>query len=165
MATTRRVLVTGSRTWTDHFLIHNVLTSFHWMLAGDNDITLVSGNHSAGADRMCEETVRDLGWNVELHPADWDQYKSRAGLIRNDEMVALGADVCLAFILDDSRGATYTANAAEKAGIETLRFRRWLNEHGLSGTKPPEKGVPKPGDPDILRAVENIERRDRLPEK
>jgi hypothetical protein len=44
-------------------------------------------------------------------------------MYRNEEMVGLGADLCLAFIVDESRGATHCAWAAERSGIETIRFR------------------------------------------
>lgn len=163
MNPSRRVLITSSRTWTNVFLIHNTLTSLHWMLAGDNDITLVSGACPTGGDYLCEQTALELGWSLELHPADWARLGKRAGFIRNDEMVAKGADVCVAFIFDDSKGATYTANAAQKAGIETLRFRRY--SLGVSLPESAKAFFPERSDPDILRAVEAIERRERLPEE
>lgn len=157
-----RILITGSRDWSNEFLIHNTLTSFHWMYAGD-DITLVSGACRAGADPICERVAGELGWKVERHPADWSRWLNQAGYVRNTKMVNLGADLCVAFILDGSKGASMTADLAEKAGIETLRFKRYTD--GLSTGKPDETGPVESGDPDILRAVETVERSRRLPEK
>lgn len=113
-----RILVTGSRDWDDR---EAILLSFQDYLGQDN--VLVSGACPTGADRMAEEIAEDfLGWKVERHPADWNGLGKRAGFVRNAEMVNLGADVCLAFIKNDSRGASHTARLAEKAGIPTRRF-------------------------------------------
>jgi len=109
-------LVTGSRTWTDTETIRNALLSH--ALPG---AVLVSGS-CRGADRIAESVWLELGLPIERHPADWDKYGKRAGYVRNADMVALGADVCLAFIKDESRGSTMTANLAEQSGIPVERF-------------------------------------------
>ena len=54
-----------------------------------------------------------------FNAASFDQQGRHAGLIRNAEMVDAGASICLAFIRDDSRGATHCATLAEAAGIPT----------------------------------------------
>jgi hypothetical protein len=38
-------------------------------------------------------------------------------------MIALGADVCLAFIQDESAGATHTATLAREARVPTIIYR------------------------------------------
>lgn len=114
-----RILVTGSRTWTD--------TDVIWGAFCDNTFnvldrhTLVHGG-AAGADSIAGDQAKTLGWDVEVHPADWERYGKRAGFIRNAEMVKLGADVCLAFIKENSRGASMTVDLANKAGIPVVRF-------------------------------------------
>lgn len=114
-----RILITGSRTWVDEERIRTIFEGFGFNPAAT---TLVSGGCPQGADMMCENIALDLGWHVELHHADWERYGKRAGFIRNAEMVNLGADMCVAFIMDHSKGATMTVNLAEKAGIKTYIF-------------------------------------------
>jgi hypothetical protein len=113
-----RILVTGSRTWTDWRTITAALLD---AASGHDAVMLVQGC-AAGADFLAAQAARKLGWEVEDHPADWDRFGKAAGYRRNAEMVALGADVCLAFIRDGSKGATHCADLAEKAGIPVRRF-------------------------------------------
>lgn len=120
-----RILITGSRDWTDTEVIIEALRAVVVENAETTqaDMTLVSGACPTGADNICEDVALFLGMVVERHPADWKRYGKSAGFRRNSEMVNLGADICLAFIKNDSKGATMTKNLAEKAGIETRVFR------------------------------------------
>lgn len=112
-----RILVTGSRDWTDAQRIADVLATVK-----PGPVTLVSGACPTGADAMAERYAERRGWTVERHPAEWNKWGRRAGYVRNRQMVDLGADYCVAFIKASSRGATMTARMAEDAGIRTVRF-------------------------------------------
>ena len=112
----RRVLVTGSRTWTDETVIGDALHE-HWAPGA----ILVSGACPRGADAIAEQLWRSRGGQVERHPADWATGRG-AGFGRNAAMVALGADICLAFIRDGSPGASHTAHLADLAGIPVRRY-------------------------------------------
>lgn len=46
---------------------------------------------------MADRIARELGFNVEEHPADWDRHGYAASPIRNGEMVAAKADRGFAF--------------------------------------------------------------------
>jgi len=114
----RRVLITGSRDWIASGTIMGALMKA-WNDLGP--FVLVHGD-ARGADRMAAGYHSHWGGECEAHPAQWELHGKRAGFVRNAEMVALGADLCLAFIKDESRGATMCARLAEEAGIPTRRY-------------------------------------------
>lgn len=131
-----RILVTGSREWTD---ASTVLSELRNVAEGHDDITLVHGG-AQGLDQIAGRWGENLGWTVEEHLANWDScgprcdashkrrrytgelYCPRSGFVRNAEMVKLGADICLAFYKGPSKGTDMCATLAEKAGIKVLRI-------------------------------------------
>lgn len=121
-----RVLVTGSRDWSNADLIRHHLTRA-WLTV-EGPFTVVHGACPTGADWMASDWVAnmleaDMGdVREEAHAANWQLEGKRAGFIRNARMVNLGADVCLAFIRNGSRGASHTAALAEQAGIPVRRY-------------------------------------------
>lgn len=115
----KRVLITGARDWKDTHTIHQAL-----YLELDQYLTVVHGDCKEGADRLADiwsEFHADRV-TVERHPAKWETYGPAAGPIRNNHMVSLGADICLAFITPSSKGTRQCVAAAEAAGIPTFRY-------------------------------------------
>lgn len=113
-----RVLVTGSRTWTRHQVIWTVLAALHARYGAR--LVIVHGACPRGADAIADSWCRRNRVPVERYPADWSTGRD-AGHRRNAAMVATGPDGCLAFIRDQSPGATGCACLAEQAGIRTVR--------------------------------------------
>lgn len=122
--------MTGSRDWWPPSTVCQWLGYYHLCTEADEVLTVVHGACPTGADQMASRWVdmkRGAPFVVigEAHPAIWRPnriYNPQAGLLRNRKMVELGADICLAFIKNGSRGATHCAGLAEEAGIPTRRF-------------------------------------------
>lgn len=110
-----RVIVCGSRRWHDRELIASVLYDLV-MVRGWKYPVIVHGA-ARGADRIAGEEAGKAGLRTEEHPADWDRYGKRAGLIRNEEMGVLGADLCIAFWDGQSTGTAHMLAVANKHGI------------------------------------------------
>lgn len=105
-----RVIVCGSRDWTDREQIA------HRLFDLPTDSVVVHGA-AKGADRIAGQEAQKLGLYVEEHPADWQTHGKRAGYIRNLDMAELGADLCLAFWDGRSKGTAMMVDLAEKHGI------------------------------------------------
>ncbi|MDP9798313.1 hypothetical protein J2S43_006825 [Catenuloplanes nepalensis] len=119
-----RVLLTGSRAWTDAAGITAVLDRL--LRCHGPALTVVHGACVRGADAIAESWCRRNHVAVERYPADWSAGR-RAGPARNAAMVATRPDLCIAFIRDASPGATGCADLAEQNGIPTLRGPRPLD--------------------------------------
>lgn len=115
-----RILVTGSRDWTDENRVRRALLQVSCTHHHPTPPTVVHGDCPTGADKIADDTAREFGWNVETHPPDWDEHGKAGGPIRNAEMVNLGADVCLAFPLEASRGTHNCIRLAHQAGIPVI---------------------------------------------
>lgn len=124
-----RLLVTGSRDWDDVTAIGAAIEQAV-IDAGDRPVLVVHGACPSGADWHADHYARWMRGkgctvDVEPHPANWrpnGKLDRSAGFRRNAEMVNLGADLCLAFIRNQSRGASHTAALAEQAGIPVRRY-------------------------------------------
>jgi hypothetical protein len=140
-----RAIVTGSRTWKEPVPVFAALD----ILTDSGDLTVVHGDCPEGADRWakiwCSKQVYLSKCRVkeEPYPANWATYGNRAGFIRNQEMVNLGADVVLAFSdwctkltcpwykRHMSHGTENCVQAARNAGIEVVEFGVTISETHL----------------------------------
>jgi hypothetical protein len=117
-----RVLITGWRNWpfAHRDFIWNELDTI-WPMSGwppRNSIIIVHGQCPyGGVDLWAEQWAINRRQRFERHPADWDKYGKPAGMIRNGEMVALGADLCIGFPGPKSRGTWDCLQKATDAGI------------------------------------------------
>jgi hypothetical protein len=120
---TFRILFTGSRSFDRPDVIHGALDiiAAAALESGYDRVVLVHGACPTGGDAHADSWYRakrgEMPLGVERHPAKWTEYGKKAGYIRNHLMVSLGADVVLAAIRDESKGATGCAELAERAGI------------------------------------------------
>ena len=134
-----RILVTGSRDWTDTATIQEMLLA----QAGKRPrefVTLVHGSQVSrdrrtlvryGADYLAGEVAKQQGWQVETYPAEWQRYRRRAGPLRNQLMVDHGADVCIAFPMPDSKGTWDCVRRARAAGIPLVICTKYIA--GIAG--------------------------------
>jgi hypothetical protein len=117
-----RILITGSRTWTNKVSIADAIRQA-WVDAGKPyRVTVVHGG-ARGADYIADVFAKRMRFHTEKHDANWEEFGKRAGYIRNQKMVDLGADICLAFIRNESSGATMCVELAEKSGIPVKIWR------------------------------------------
>ncbi len=125
-----RVLVCGSRSWTDEKRILMALLYAEYV--SDEYIDTVIHGGAKGADTLAGTAAKKMcGYNrpqvevdkntpeVVVYPANWNLYGKAAGMIRNRQMLTEGKpDLVLAFWDGKSRGTANMIAEARKAGVE-----------------------------------------------
>ena len=120
-----RILVTGSRDWSNAASVTREFHALWYRLNGNQPpeghtrIIVVDGA-APGLDEIAHREAVRRGWGSERHPADWTTHGKRAGPIRNQAMVDLGADICLAFPTASSVGTWDCVRRANRAGIRVI---------------------------------------------
>jgi hypothetical protein len=113
-----RVIITGCRHWEPVDLAIEVLGRLAKKYGPG--LVIVHGAAS-GVDETFSNYASMLSISQERHPALWGKYGNRAGPTRNQEMVDLGAVLCVAVHRDihNSKGTRDCARRAIAAGIPT----------------------------------------------
>jgi hypothetical protein len=105
-----RVIVCGSRDWSDRQRIADRICDLPW------DATVVHGD-ARGADRIAAQEAEKAGLLIQAFPAQWDVHGKRAGFMRNEAMALSGAELCIAFWDGRSRG---TLDMMERAAAHSI---------------------------------------------
>ena len=110
-----RLLICGSRDWTDGDLILRELSALR-------GIEVVNEGGAPGVDTLAQGAAEHLGIPVLPFPADWEKHGRAAGPLRNQRMLDEGKpDLILAFVdgLETRRGTADMVSRARLAGVET----------------------------------------------
>lgn len=115
-----RVLVCGSREWTDTVAINTILDACHAEASCWNDELVVIQGGARGADTIAATWCTDSKVQFEQYGAQWDKYGKAAGFIRNKRMLEEGKpDVVWAF--GYGKGTDMMVNLAKDAGLPVYR--------------------------------------------
>ena len=110
-----RVLITGSRTWTDKVTIYAMLNMIQGMYPGPYQ--LIHGD-AAGADKLAATVATELGWTLRpfpVTPREWREYGRAAGPKRNQRMIDEGVpQVAVVFRQNMSAGSSDCKRRSEQ---------------------------------------------------
>lgn len=113
-----RILITGSRYHNNPQMIFEAINKEVEHLDDYSDVVIIQGECPyGGADLFAKQWAKQNGAVNESYPADFKKLGPSAGPKRNQRMVDSGADICLAFPTEDSRGTWDCVRKAKKAGI------------------------------------------------
>lgn len=114
-----RVLVCGSRNWTDTRIIWNAMEVLKEI---GEPIEIIHGA-ARGADTIAGKIATAFGFEVREFPADWEKDGRAAGPMRNKVMLGTAPDLLYAFrTYGPSRGTDHMISIAYAAGVPTRMY-------------------------------------------
>lgn len=117
MNSNMRVLVCGSRDWTDYNAIEREMAKL------PPNTTIICGGAS-GADTMAASVAHKFHFKLEVFMAEWAKYGRAAGPIRNKQMLEVGKpELVLAFYdINKSKGTKNMVAQSRAASIRVKEF-------------------------------------------
>lgn len=115
-----RVIIAGGRDFDNYQLLKEAMDK---LLCNITDEIIVVCGQARGADTLGEQYAKEKGYTVAYYPADWKQYRKRAGYLRNEQM-AQNADALVAFWDGESRGTKNMIDLAKRYGLK-VRIKRY----------------------------------------
>ena len=112
-----RVVITGSRSWTDYRTIYQALLKLKNRTS--LPVEVIQGC-ARGADQLAERAAVELNLSCIPYPADWNRYGKRAGVLRNLAMLSTQPQLILGFL--DTSG-----NLAHSGTLHCLREAHYRN--------------------------------------
>ena len=130
-----RILLTGSNNRNDYLtVVRAISVAIDRLVSEDSEDKNIIIVHGAG--RGVESLVTEFvnksedilrGWGItieeEKHYPDWERFEGKARAINNTKMVALGADICVAFPSESSKHVWDCIVKARRAGITVLTYK------------------------------------------
>lgn len=114
-----KIIIAGGRSFNDYELLERecdrIIGNY------DGEIIIVSGT-AKGADKLGEHYAFNRGYQVEHHPADWDNYGKAAGYRRNREM-AQCSDALIAFWDSESKGTSHMIDLGDEYKLKVFVIR------------------------------------------
>jgi UDP-glucose 4-epimerase len=112
-----RVLVCGGRNYLDSRRVYSVLDKLHTEAGIDH---IINGGAN-GADMLSSDWAAMHGVKGTIYMADWENYGTMAGPLRNQLMLDQGEpDVVIAFA--GGRGTADMVKKARRAGVEVIEI-------------------------------------------
>ena len=114
-----KILVCGGRDYDDRQIIRDWLMFLQDLVPWER-LEVVHGG-ARGADTGAEICCRTLGLKTHVHPALWHLYGSKAGPLRNREMLHEHPDIALVLAFPGGRGTENMTWQAAARKIPVLR--------------------------------------------
>ena len=108
----RRVLIAGSRSFTDYERAKKYIDFCTLNIRNKNKIIIVSGG-AKGADMLGEHYAQENGFRIERYLPDWKKYGRSAGVRRNKTMVE-ASDYVICFWDGISKGTKSTIDFSKE---------------------------------------------------
>lgn len=113
-----RVVVAGSRTFTNYELLKNKLLTILTHKSMSHTVIIVSGG-ARGADLLGERFAKEFNAPIEQFVPDWDEFGKSAGYRRNEQMAEVANAVIVFMKAGGSKGSQHMINIAKEKGLPT----------------------------------------------